>query len=195
MPRLEEQNVTICIFKSLCSHQSFQQKSLDDHSCSAAVSIKRSETSLDVELLLQWRPFLQRDGQRPFSVFFADQLKVTVGHFDVAKINPIAYKDIQLFKLLQDRASRHSNLEPQINVSSQSLLDISATEPQCPMLLHSLASCYASLCFFLALLFTHYNERITFCLFDRVLSSFLLGYLLSRCDSSVGSFGYPRPSG
>ena len=95
MPHLEEQNVTICIFKSLCNHQSFQQKSLDDHSCSAAVSIKRSETSLDVELLLQWRPFLQRDGQRPFSVFFADQLKVTVGHFDVTKIDPIAYKDIQ----------------------------------------------------------------------------------------------------
>ena len=36
MPRFQEQNVNIYIFKSLYRHQSFQQKSPDGHSCSAA---------------------------------------------------------------------------------------------------------------------------------------------------------------
>ena len=40
IPRVEEQNINIYIFKSLCRHQCFQQKSLQGQSCSAA-SISR----------------------------------------------------------------------------------------------------------------------------------------------------------
>ena len=36
IPRFEEQNINIYIFKSLCCHQSFPQKSLDGNSGSAA---------------------------------------------------------------------------------------------------------------------------------------------------------------
>ena len=36
MPRVEEQNINIYIFKSLCRHQCFKQKSLDGRSCGAA---------------------------------------------------------------------------------------------------------------------------------------------------------------
>ena len=35
MPCFEEQNINIYIFKSPCRHQSFQQKMLDGHCCSA----------------------------------------------------------------------------------------------------------------------------------------------------------------
>ena len=48
IPRSEEQNVNIYIFKSLCRHQSFQQKSPEGHSC-CAVSI----TLLPINIMLR----------------------------------------------------------------------------------------------------------------------------------------------
>ena len=53
LPRFEEQNVNIYLFKSLCRHQSFQQKSLDGHSCSA-VSIKELFRFTIVSLVPVW---------------------------------------------------------------------------------------------------------------------------------------------
>ena len=54
IPRSEEQNVNIYIFKSLCRHQSFQQKSPEGYSC-CAVSAPNIFTVHAAALRLVWK--------------------------------------------------------------------------------------------------------------------------------------------